>query len=225
MTVSKVEQFLCSDTTMKKTLITVLILLSVTVLIFVQEGFAGENLGKTYPITEPDMLEEIQQKLQKMEKSGQLQQMQKDAISRSQNSIEHPKPVQGLRRTVAPRTFYFDPSWRVPRDIVTPDGQTIAKANDVVNPLQYMPLSRHLVFFDQGDKAQVIWAMNMIKKYEGRVKPILVAGEPLTLTRQWKQQVYFDQSGYLVRRFGITQVPALVSQQGMKIRIDEMEAN
>lgn len=99
------------------------------------------------------------------------------------------------------------------------------KANDVVNPLQYMPLTRHLVFFDQGDKAQVAWAMNIIKKYEGRVKPILVAGEPLTLTRQWKQQVYFDQSGYLVRRFGITQVPALVSQQGMKIRIDEMEAN
>ena len=85
MTVSKAEQFLCSDSTMKKALITVLILLSVTVLIFVQEGFAGESLGKTYPITEPDMLEEIQQKLQKMEKSGQLQQMQKDAISRSQN--------------------------------------------------------------------------------------------------------------------------------------------
>lgn len=190
----------------------------------IQQCMAEEVLGKTYPITEPDMLDEIQQKLKKMEKSGELLKLQKDAIARSQSSIEHPKSVPGLKKTITPRTYYFDPSWKVPRDIVTPDGQVLAKANDVVNPLQYMPLTRHLVFFDQSDKDQVVWAMNIMKKYEGRVKPILVAGEPLTLTRQWKQQVYFDQSGYLVRRFGITQVPALVSQQGMKIRIDEMEA-
>jgi conjugal transfer pilus assembly protein TraW len=59
------------------------------------------------------------------------------------------------------------------------------------------------------------------------VKPILVAGEPLALTRQWKRQVYFDQSGHLVTRFGIKQVPALVSQvvAQRRLRIDEMKAD
>ncbi|MEQ1601328.1 MAG: type-F conjugative transfer system protein TraW [Methylophilaceae bacterium] len=192
-------------------------------LLMAMPGFAADNLGKTYPITEPDMLEEIQGKLKAMDKSGQLKQLQQEAINRSKNSIEHPRAVSGLTRTKMARTFYFDPTWRVPRDIVTPDGQVIARANDRVNPLDYMPLTKHLVFFDQGDPAQVKLAAGLIKKYDGRVKPILVAGEPLTLTRQWKQQVYFDQSGYLTRRFGITQVPALVSQENRRIRIDELE--
>jgi len=53
----------------------------------------------------------------------------------------------------------------------------------------------------------------------------------LALTRQWKRQVYFDQSGHLVRRFGIKQVPALVSQEvaqevaQRRLRIDEMKAD
>jgi conjugal transfer pilus assembly protein TraW len=35
--------------------------------------------------------------------------------------------------------------------------------------------------------------------------------------------VYFDQQGLLIRRLGITQVPALVSQEGLHLRIDELE--
>jgi conjugal transfer pilus assembly protein TraW len=34
--------------------------------------------------------------------------------------------------------------------------------------------------------------------------------------------VYFDQQGSLIRRFGIRQVPALVSQEGLRLRIDEV---
>jgi len=116
---------------------------------------------------------------------------------------------------------------RVPRDIATPSGELIARAGDIVNPLDYVPLSNHLLFFDQRDAAQVRKAAAILKHYDGKVKPILVAGEPLKLTRQWKQQVYFDQGGYLVRRFGIRQVPALVSQDvAMKrLRVDELKAD
>ncbi len=34
--------------------------------------------------------------------------------------------------------------------------------------------------------------------------------------------VYYDQQGTLTRRFGIRQVPALVSQEGSRLRIDEV---
>ena len=34
--------------------------------------------------------------------------------------------------------------------------------------------------------------------------------------------VYFDQQGALTRKLGITQVPALVSQEGAQLRIDEL---
>lgn len=186
---------------------------------------SNDSLGPTYPITEADMLEEIQSKLKSMEKSGRLGQMQKEAIERSKQSIERPAAVKGVVKTRQARTFYFDPSWLVPRDITAPDGQIIARAGDRVNPLDYVPLSNHLLFFDQSDPKQVKKAAEIMKRFKGAVKPILVAGEPLTLTRQWKRQVYFDQSGHLVRRFGIKQVPALVSQDPAqkRLRIDEIE--
>jgi conjugal transfer pilus assembly protein TraW len=189
-------------------------------------AWAEEPLGPTYPIAEPDMLEAIQGKLKSMEKNGRLAQLQKEAIERSKQSMERPDAVKGVVKTHQTRTFYFDPSWRVPRDITAPDGQVIAHAGDRVNPLDYVPLSNHLLFFDQGDPKQVKKAAEIMKRYNGAVKPILVAGEPLTLTRQWKRQVYFDQGGHLVRRFGITQVPALVSQDPAqkRLRIDELEA-
>ena len=188
-------------------------------------AWAEESLGPSYPIAEPDMLEEIQAKLKFMEKSGRLGQLQKEAIERSKQSIERPDPVKGIVKTRQARTFYFDPSWRVPRDIATPDGQIIARAGDRVNPLDYVPLSNHLLFFDQGDPKQVKKAAEILKRFNGAVKPILVAGEPLILTRQWKRQVYFDQGGHLVRRFGIKQVPALVSQDTAqkRLRIDEID--
>jgi conjugal transfer pilus assembly protein TraW len=41
--------------------------------------------------------------------------------------------------------------------------------------------------------------------------------------KAWRVPVYYDQQGLLTRRFGIAQVPALVSQEGARLRIDEIE--
>ena len=40
--------------------------------------------------------------------------------------------------------------------------------------------------------------------------------------RRWKRPVYFDQHGQLVERLGIRHLPALVSQDGKRLRIDEI---
>lgn len=187
----------------------------------------NSRLGPTYPIQERDMIEEIQAKLKGMEKSGRLSELQREAVARSRRSVEAPAPVASVRKTTMPRTFYFDPSMRVPRDIVTPDGAVIARAGERINPLDHISLSQHLVFFDQRDAAQVKQALALIDRYQGAVKPILVGGEPLRLMRQWKKQVYFDQGGRLVARFGIRQVPALVTQDTMskRLRIDELKSD
>ena len=54
-------------------------------------------------------------------------------------------------------------------------------------------------------------------------RSILVGGSYLDLMKSWRMPVYFDQQGLLTRRLGITQVPALVSQEGLRLRIDELE--
>ncbi|WP_330996376.1 hypothetical protein [Burkholderia cepacia] len=56
------------------------------------------------------------------------------------------------------------------------------------------------------------------------MKPILVAGSWLDLTKSWKTQVYYDQHGSLSKRFGIRAVPALIRQQDKVLVLDEIPA-
>ncbi len=78
-------------------------------------------------------------------------------------------------------------------------------------------------FFDARDSRQVRRARELMAHYQGKVKPILTGGSYLDLMKSWRVPVYYDQQGMLTRRLGITQVPALVSQEGKRLRIDEME--
>jgi conjugal transfer pilus assembly protein TraW len=65
-------------------------------------------------------------------------------------------------------------------------------------------------------------ARELLRFYEGRLKPILVGGSYLDLMKTWRTPVYYDQQGVLTRRLGIKQVPAIVSQEGQRLRIDEL---
>ena len=85
-----------------------------------------------------------------------------------------------------------------------------------------MSTSKHLLFFDARDPRQVAQAKELIDLYQGRVKPILVGGSYLDLMKSWSRQVFYDQEGTLVRKLGITAVPAIVSQEGSRLRIDEV---
>ena len=84
------------------------------------------------------------------------------------------------------------------------------------------PLSKHLLFFDARDPGQVTRARELIEHYQGKVKPILVGGSYLDLMKRWNKPVFYDQDGTLVRKFGIVAVPAIVSQEGQRLRIDEV---
>lgn len=180
------------------------------------------RVGPTYPIAETDMLKLIESRLREKEKSGDLKKLQQEAVKRSLSSVENPKPVSGLSKSTKTRTFYHDPSITAPRNITDAAGKILVVAGTRVNPLDYVSMTRHLLFFDGRDKSQIKQAEGLIEHYQGRLKPILTAGSYVELMRQWKAQVYYDQGGALVRRFGIEHVPALVSQEGKRLRIDEI---
>lgn len=202
-----------------------LVTLAVVVLAALAADYAAAEpaAGPTYPIVEPDMLKEIEALLKRKEASGELARLQKEAIDRSLKSIHSPPPVEGLVRTAKPRTYYLDPSFTAAADVVMPDGTQVVKAGTTVNPLDYVAMSTYLLFFDARDPRQVAKAKTLVDRYKDGVRAVAVGGSWLELSRQWKQQVYFDQGGRLTARFGIRQVPALVSQQGRSLRVDELE--
>jgi conjugal transfer pilus assembly protein TraW len=179
-------------------------------------------IGPTYEISEPHLLQMIEQRLREKERSGELGRLEAEARKRSIATVKNPPPVTGLRATDTVRTFYFDPSFALDRNILGPQGELLFAAGTRKNPLEVVSLSRHLLFFDARDPRQVGRARQLIALYQGRVKPILVGGSYLDLMQSWHLPVYYDQQGLLTRRLGITQVPALVSQEGLRLRIDEL---
>jgi conjugal transfer pilus assembly protein TraW len=185
----------------------------------------AENLGKlgpTYPIAERNLLDHILSQLREKERNGELQKYEQLARERATQSVNSPKPVAGLTTASSARTFYFDPTFVLDRNVVDERGNLLFPAGTRKNPLEVVGLSKRLLFFDARDSRQVARARELIDFYQGRVKPILVGGSYIDLMKSWKFRVFYDQEGVLVRKFGIAAVPAIVSQEGQRLRIDEV---
>jgi conjugal transfer pilus assembly protein TraW len=180
-------------------------------------------IGPTYEISEPHLLKMIEQRLREKERTGELKRLEEEAKARGVDAVTNPQPVAGIRTTQAARTFYMDPSFTLDRDILDAQGRLLFPAGTRKNPLEIVSLSKHLLFFDARDRRQVNRARELLATYQGKVKPILTGGSYLDLMKSWRIPVYYDQQGLLTRRFGIHQVPALVSQEGQRLRIDELE--
>jgi conjugal transfer pilus assembly protein TraW len=180
------------------------------------------TIGPTYGIAEPHLLEFIQKRLRDKERTGELQRLIDEARSRGVAAVRQPAPVEGVRNTEAARSWFVDPTLTLDRNIVDAQGRLLFPAGTRKNPLEVVSLSKRLLFFDARDGRQVARARELIARYDGKVKPILTGGSYLDLMKAWRVPVYYDQQGTLTRRFGIKQVPALVSQEGMRLRVDEV---
>jgi conjugal transfer pilus assembly protein TraW len=180
------------------------------------------TIGPTYPVAEKNLLDVIMARLRAKEASGELKRHEQEARDRAAYAVNNPRPVDGLRRAQAARTFYFDPSFTLQSNVVDATGAVLFPAGTRKNPLEVVSLSKHLLFFDARDPGQVARARELIEHYQGKVKPILVGGSYLDLMKRWNKPVFYDQDGTLVRKFGIAAVPAIVSQEGQRLRIDEV---
>jgi conjugal transfer pilus assembly protein TraW len=88
-----------------------------------------------------------------------------------------------------------------------------------------MPLREGLIFIDGDDEKQVQFALKVRTQKEKKLKIVLVKGMPLKLQKQNKVWIYFDQGGVITRQFGINQIPALVEQDGLKLKISITEVS
>lgn len=184
------------------------------------------TLGPTYPIAEPHLLQQIAQRLGALQQSGELAKLEQAARSRGTHTVRHPPPVEAVRATTMPRSFRLDPSIVLAENIVGPRGELLFAAGTRANPLDVVALSRPLLFFDARDPRQVQQARALVEGQRGqpgRPRPVLTGGSYLDLMQAWGVPVYYDQLGLLTRRLGIAQVPALVSQEGRQLRVDELE--
>jgi conjugal transfer pilus assembly protein TraW len=179
-------------------------------------------IGPLYPIVEPSLLEVIRARLREMEANGELARLQRESQARITREIEQPAPLAGIGKATKARSFEVDPSIEIPYPIADAEGRVIVAPGTRINPLDTVSLSLPLLFIDARDKDQVARATQLLGERHGRLKLILTGGSYLELMRRLQQPVFFDQQGHLTTRLGIRHVPALVTQQGKRLRIDEL---
>ena len=174
--------------------------------------------GTVWPVAEPDLLAQIEARLEALEASGDLARVRREALDRARRRIEAPARVEGIGPARVRRTRLFDPSMEVERDIRTADGTLIAARGARINPLDVRPLSRDLLFIDGARPVEVSWALG----HRRPARIVLVSGQPLDLMRVHGRPFFFDQGGRLSKRLGLRATPSLVTAEGRALRITEV---
>ena|SRR5579863_7592517 len=178
-------------------------------------------VGQTYPITEDDFLELIVHRLQTMQQNGELQKHQIELQNHLADKVDKPNGLS-LSRTVSTRSWEYDPSVTLPYDLTDHQGHLIAKQGTTFNPLKVINLHHTLLFYDGNDKRQISWVENKIQHSPKQYKLILVNGSISESLKLFSLPIYFDQAGNLTKKFHIEHVPAIVAQDGLKLKITEI---
>ena len=176
--------------------------------------------GQAFPIIEPDLLATIETRLRRAEASGELARMNEVFAKRVEAKVRRPKPVEGITPARTARSWDYDPTVAIERDIRDQKGNLIAAAGQKINPLDFVGIRQDLVFIDGDNAAQVAWATARYTDLKAKI--IFVGGSPIEQMTAKRRRFYFDQEGKLTGTFGIEHTPAVVSQAGKVMRVSEM---
>lgn len=177
-------------------------------------------LGPTYPIQERNLIEVMQEKMAEKQANGEINAIHEHMAEQAVNYVKRP-PGMSLPRAVERRVSSFSPLYVLDRDIRDADGKLLFAKGTTVNPLKIKPLTKVLCFIDGDDEQQVEWMMSACTDNPAN-KLILVNGNYQALMEKLNTRLYFDQQGWLVNKFHIQALPAVVKQQGQDLYVEEV---
>lgn len=175
--------------------------------------------GQTFAVIEPDLLSTIEARLRRAEASGALARANQMFASRVAARVRRPAAVKGITKAQQARSWDFDPSITLERDIRDQEGNLVASAGHKVNPLDFITVRQDLVFIDGDDKAEMLWATARYSDMKAKI--IFVRGSPIEAMTSAKRRFYFDQDGMLTGRLGIRHTPAIATPNGRVMRVSE----
>ncbi|EKE01006.1 MAG: hypothetical protein ACD_21C00246G0009 [uncultured bacterium] len=202
----------------------ILIITFVSFIVFINSTAFAKDLGvwgNVFEVAEQDIREFIYARLRQMQQNGDLEKINTSFIKNVKNHTLRPAPVVGLTTTKNPKTFYYDPTYVLTKNIEDEKGKIIAKAGTTINPLDTVTLHSVWFFLDADDKRQIQWALENAKKHD-YVKFILVKGSIKDAGEALGDRIYFDQNGLITKQLGIKHIPCVVKQDGKRLQIQEV---
>jgi conjugal transfer pilus assembly protein TraW len=180
--------------------------------------------GQSYPVAEPDLVEEMQRRMASVDWDAQKAKAFQGYWQRHGDFLDLPETkTEAVRR--------FDPGVRVTQDIKLPNGNVLARAGEVFNPQQIMPLSKAIVFFDATRPGQAAKALAVGKAFEARGKPVVYLVSRIDAGRGWDhlKALYATFNGpvYLLskavaERFHVERLPSVLEGEGDRLAIREV---
>ena len=168
--------------------------------------------GDTWDIRERNLIAVLKDNL-KQHFSGRSQaEIEQEMQRKTEDEAMRPSPVTGITTGRETRSRLFDPSFTVQHDIADQNGMVFAHRGQKVNPFDIIPVfDETLYFIDADDDRQVTWMKQQVP-HTTTARVILVSGNVRDGAQALGSRVYFDQTGTITKKFGITQVPAEVKQ-------------
>ena len=181
----------------------------------VSAGVLG-TFGATYPIVEPDALEEIKEKADSVD----WEKVFNDRL-REKFLNFRPADIATLPKAEQDREFTVDPTYTLDYDVPTAKG-VVYPAGFSYNPLDYVSLPNVLVVLNAADTEQVEWLLNSEYAKDLRTIVLITGGSIQEMATQLKKPVYYltDQ---LAKRLGLRAVPSVVEQDGRFFKVREID--
>lgn len=189
-----------------------------------EQGSTGDlgSYGAVEKVTEISLFQTIAERIAKID----WQKEKEEGIKRywtHQKFIDYPTAKEE-------RAFSFEPAFQVAQDMTGPNGEVIAQAGQVINPVAHIAGTFYLVLFDAGDKRQVKIAKQLGQNAPAgkRVKFIATSMDPGE--DGWKEKsrieailnapMYFlDQHQASILR--LQHVPSTVQTHGTSLLVRE----
>ena len=194
----------------------------------------AEDLGAKAPgfAIDQDGREQLKAIARQKVDQGAFEAYKKEFIKRNLDAIKNPAPL-GIKTAYGQRTELKEARYVMPADVKDQNGRIVARRGTVIEPIKISPLQAGLLFIDGRDEAQIQYALRAYRA--APLKIILVAGSAFDLRVRFKDLIingsktvpfYFDQRAMILRqlnslyRIDINTVPALLTQEGGKVRLD-----
>lgn len=196
-------------------------LLTFVAFIFISMPLLSRDLGvrgSVFPVIEMNLLQLIEQRVEALQGSKDWDLLVSEWQAEVAKLSVRPKPLP-LPQAEHSRQFYFDPSIRIETPIVSAWGQVLYEKGALINPLE---MSKDLeicwLFFNSDSPKQLEWAAQAGRACANPTF-ILTAGSITHAERQLNQTVYFDQGGRITEKLRITEVPAVVKKDYLRLLV------
>lgn len=178
------------------------------------EPLPDTAIGPIHAIEEPNIIELAQARAEAFD----WKQAKVNALTRWKAS----EAATTLPTATHDQVYWIDPSITVKKPIPAADGTLLVAAGTRINPLAYTTLSKRYVFFDARDDDQRRQVQQWIDA-DGEVTLVATHSgghaQKVALAKAFNQVVY-PLNPLLINRFGLQAVPAIVSQDGDRLRVE-----